>query len=779
MTPVHPGVTTRWTGAIGIAGYYLPSLSWGKTGLEVAGVPLVQAYHPTMDLLAAARRPTILLTALAVVAAYLLLHRRVGAPTALVAALFLALDPFFVALSRVLHHDALNAVFALLSVLCLVEALASGRWRWYVAAGAGAGLAFLSKSPSIVLPVLAMVAALLSTMALPPESRRWNRVVAGLAVMVGAMGLTTFALWPAMWTDPLGAIQAVYNTASAYAALPHDSGNFFWGRAVADPGLLFYPTALLFRGAPLTLVGAAISLAFLPAWWKSARRSAESPLPLALALWGLTASCIVVLTLGAKKFDRYALPSLLALDGLAALGWVALLGAVRRRWLPSWASARVFRTAVGLGAVTMLATGALCLSYYPYYLTYYNPMLGGGASAVNTLLVGWGEGLDQVMGYLNSATDGKGARIGGALAAVLNDEPYTVYPFPPEPQRNDYPWAQLDYVVTTVKEQQRGKSVPRAFGDLFAATDSTLSVWLSGIKYASIYRVRPEMFLSLPPQTTSIESEFPGQVRLKGYRLYPMEISPQGERILPVTLYWQVRDPCAQAASLVLKLVNGVSTVWASATDSVPWGSQICERQRAWRGDLIFPDEHLLKVYPGTPPGSYQVQVLVMEKVGTEWSPMGGGSLLLGPIEMARDLRLRVDDLDMEHEIGATLGGRIRFLGYTVSGGTKPGQRLEFTAFWQCVAPVEESYKVFLHVVDKDGQLLAQQDGEPVTGFYPTNLWRVGEIVRDQHSLEFTDNRTAAATGFRLGLYQPATGQRLAVTLADGKVPEDRAVALP
>jgi len=38
---------------------------------------------------------------------------------------------------------------------------------------------------------------------------------------------------------------------------------------------------------------------------------------------------------------------------------------------------------------------------HPYYFSYYNPLLGGGPSAVKTVQIGSGEVLDMAMAYLN------------------------------------------------------------------------------------------------------------------------------------------------------------------------------------------------------------------------------------------------------------------------------------------------------------------------------------------------------------------------------------------
>lgn len=82
-------------------------------------------------------------------------------------------------------------------------------------------------------------------------------------------------------------------------------------------------------------------------------------------------------------------------------------------------------------------------------------------------------------------------------------------------------------------------------------------------------------------------------------------------------------------------------------------------------------------------------------------------------------------------------------------------------------------------VVDQEGRLLAQKDSQPVTGFYPTSRWRAGQIVRDQYDLLFSDDTGVNAAGVRLGMYLPATGERLPVTLSNGEQPADRAVSIP
>jgi hypothetical protein len=112
------------------------------------------------------------------------------------------------------------------------------------------------------------------------------------------------------------------------------------------------------------------------------------------------------ISLGEKKFDRYLAPVLAPLILAAALGWLALAERLfndpRRTTAQRWASGYM------LGAVVLVQAVGLYQSY-PYYLNYYNPLMGGDRNAPQVMMVGWGEGLDQAARYLNSLPEAKRA----------------------------------------------------------------------------------------------------------------------------------------------------------------------------------------------------------------------------------------------------------------------------------------------------------------------------------------------------------------------------------
>jgi hypothetical protein len=90
------------------------------------------------------------------------------------------------------------------------------------------------------------------------------------------------------------------------------------------------------------------------------------------------------------------------------------------------------------------------------------------------------------------------------------------------------------------------------------------------------------------------------------------------------------------------------------------------------------------------------------------------------------------------------------------AGATNP-----VTITWYAAGPVPIDYTVFLHLRDEAGQLIAQADGPPLDGWYPTSWWTAGEWVVDIHSFALPAGAPSGSYRLMAGLYDPATGERL------------------
>lgn len=96
---------------------------------------------------------------------------------------------------------------------------------------------------------------------------------------------------------------------------------------------------------------------------------------------------------------------------------------------------------------------------------------------------------------------------------------------------------------------------------------------------------------------------------------------------------------------------------------------------------------------------------------------------------------------------------------------------LDVTLYWYALREVSTDYKVFVHALGIDGQVIGQHDGDPVGGFTPTTRWRAGEVIVDRHRVPLPAG-LSGEVGIRAGMYQPELLQNLPLDppTADGRV---------
>ena len=106
-------------------------------------------------------------------------------------------------------------------------------------------------------------------------------------------------------------------------------------------------------------------------------------------------------------------------------------------------------------------------------------------------------------------------------------------------------------------------------------------------------------------------------------------------------------------------------------------------------------------------------------------------------------------------------GDMIRLRGFEIDGELRPGQAVTLTLQGQALRQVPESYRLFLHLIDSSGQIMAQVDTVPQQGQAPTAGWLVGEIIDDELRLAIPPELPATRYRLVLGLYDETTGRRL------------------
>ena len=89
------------------------------------------------------------------------------------------------------------------------------------------------------------------------------------------------------------------------------------------------------------------------------------------------------------------------------------------------------------------------------------------------------------------------------------------------------------------------------------------------------------------------------------------------------------------------------------------------------------------------------------------------------------------------------------------------GHRFGLYLHWKATEPISQSFKVFVHAVDGEGQLITQRDSVPVLWTHPTDTWQIGEGIVDFYSLHFDEAQGPGPYTILIGLYDPESGRRV------------------
>ncbi|MBN1995499.1 MAG: glycosyltransferase family 39 protein [Anaerolineae bacterium] len=774
----YPGIPLFWAQTLFLTlKYNVPAL------FPHTGLPLENLFDGrTLDLLAERRLVVGLFVSGQILAAVWLARRLFGWTVALLAVVFLGLDPFSLTEARVLRLEMISDQFVFLSLLTYFLYLRERRWGWILLSGVMAGLGVSSKTAAgLVAPYIWLLLLLEFVFARRARPEKLKRVVVnGLIWAGGAIGIF-WLIWPAMWVKPLAALNYIFGLGLSQAAEESvwHGDVFFWGRLVPnDPGPFFYPVVLAFRTMPLTWLGvvAALLLLGLLMFYPQgsyARFPLSSPAGPRLGRLSWPGMALVLLltfiillllemTLVISKVDRFLLLIFPAVGMLSALGLAAFFEWLANGAARLWAKRRGQGVGQGVGQggkSPIVASGVLAglivitlgfqlgqtLPVHPYYYTYWNPWLGGGRAAMNMVPVGSGEGLDQVVNYLNQQPEAaETSLVCGA------SQPWCKWLFKGESLRYasyfDGSWLKADYASLYISHLQR-QIYPPEVVDFLLWQKPLRQVDLQGATYAWLYRV-PEIEHWAGPF-----NDLAGLGRLLGYNLSPGVEGgaggPVGETIT-ATVWWT--NLGAGVDHLVLRWLDETGYEWGRArVRPLPEYASLPPEQRA-----IVVGTAMLTIPPTTPPGTYFLRVSVVapdeqELLGDFALPATADQLIVTPGQILTN-PARLAPANPVHE---ALSQEITLLGFTppeqVLNAASPAW---LTLYWQATTPPPD-YWVNLRLLAGTGKEVAHWQGRPGYGRYPTSQWQSGEIVKDVWALQVEPDIPLGSYGLELSLAHP------------------------
>ena len=572
----HPGVITVWLVAAArwVASFFVSDFD---------ALTLVQ--QMSIELI-----PLEIVISLCLVLAYFLLVKLFDQTTALVSILMLAVDPFHISITKTLHVDGVMSSFVLVASLFLllfIRETSSKNQRYLIFSGIFAGLALLSKVPSLFLvPYFFLCLGIWQLVKLHAENHlSWQTLrqpkvwlpsvkTIGRSFLIWIVPLVVvfFVLWPAMWTDPVAAIGRIVGRSSEHIVTPHPKPILFLGQsAIEDPGIFYYPVMLLIDTTAVSLPGFFIALILLFSRKLKQEQQTTVWLMVAFVLF-----FVMQMTLGDKKAGRYILPAFQFWTLIAGIGIVNLM----RMWLGH----RTSLLNLGLIGVVSLQA-AISLPNHPHYGTHFNWLLGGTKTILDAKIVdgqGQDEGMALAADFLNSLPDAATLRVGSQGNTLERF-------FTGKTKDIDAP--NLDYLVFN-------RRVMRDLDDdlwgFYQRFQPDFVVDFHDVPYVWVYKARSET-------RASTVFDVGDDIRLLGYHVWPMQAKP-GETVR-VTLYWQAVNKPEGDFTVFAQLLNGAGQLVTQIDRAPVKGSYPTS---AWVAGELILDEYKITIPADAQPGMYQ-----------------------------------------------------------------------------------------------------------------------------------------------------------------------------
>jgi hypothetical protein len=273
------------------------------------------------------------------------------------------------------------------------------------------------------------------------------------------------------------------------------------------------------------------------------------------------------------------------------------------------------------------------------------------------------------------------------------------------------------------------------------------------------------------PPSEPLNITFGGAIRVLDYHISPTAVRPGGQ--VNVTVTWQVIRPTNIPYAVFVHLVDSQGILIAQRDTYTGLGNY---PSMWWRPGHTFTETYRLFL----PETAYVPEQAHIE-LGL-YNP-DAGRLPIDELDTP-DNALTIGHVAVEADPTAVYPNqtfvnwedRFALLGYTIEPRTlTAGQQMVVTLYWQAITPpVDEDFKVFLHVLDDQQAVWGSYDGPPVGASMRTSGWNTGDIYEDVRTLILRPDTPPGLYTIELGWFSDVNGERLNVVANDGHIIDNR-----
>ena len=278
----------------------------------------------------------------------------------------------------------------------------------------------------------------------------------------------------------------------------------------------------------------------------------------------------------------------------------------------------------------------------------------------------------------------------------------------------------------------------------------------------------PEPVVELPKNARPVYAEF-GDVALVAYERLDRRYSP-GDKVR-VKLYWRVMEQSEADNSIFLRLVDDKRQEIGHYL-TFPGAGTL--RTSAWQTGAIYPDEYLISIHASAS-GRYPFDLMVewenlqqdhgIRATNAEGDKIGPVLLNIGAVVSTRLLDTTVGYVELPAEQQPNFDESIRLLRFALDSDLN-----ELVLVWKTESLPDDSYSVFVHMLDDNGSIVAQADSSPRL---PTKYWRWGETYSTHHrlpeALPLQEHKVLVGWYLNDGLTYPKTEYRHKVEQEEGE----------
>jgi len=408
---------------------------------------------------------------------------------------------------------------------------------------------------------------------------------------------------------------------------------------------------------------------------------------------------------------------------------------------PGFLQVRAVRwTAAGAAMLLVLVS----LRAHPHYLAYFNQFAGGPDNGWRIAVdsnIDWGQDLQLLADYMaeNNLDSIKANWLGAAPLSAYGINGEVIVGWPAIKDRGDimmYDWFYPD---------------EPAPGTYALSVTQLMGVYLKSDK------TRFRAFQAQEP------------VGKAGYSIFiydvPANGPPVGLALSGIGISTIAKDDYAQFGS------NDVTPRWFDARAALLWPGGRAESTWTVIGEGHVPSHALLQqLYPASGPvlsGAQTVNEQEWRYLFFDWpeSPvqqaLKTGENVMTDFGWSAEPHLgarRWDEGKIELET-AVFDDKLQFLGYQL-GAWEAERPLDLLTFWRVQQTPEQNLKIFVHLIDGDGNIIAQHDGLDVRidGLQP------GDEFAQLHTIQLPDNIPAGTYALQVGVYRAESGMRLPLT---------------